>query len=637
MLNSLQNQHSPARSAWSVNAVVQAVFLAGIAVAITGCGASKKTTLTKEWQTEVGDKARTVAVEPQRGHLLVGQNKNTTVMDATGSVVYGQEEEESGLSGFISEAKDAATSVDAETEGPLGAEEANQLDYVVLSDPGLALAFDYTADDDIIRAIDLGSGKQRWEQADYRWSLEKYRSGGQEIAEEVAKRAGADAGQAASNLSAELTRSRFVENLVVPLPEQNGLLLKTVTRLQLVDLGTGEARWSIPDVAGSRLMDTERLPSGDLILAVGNASLMDLISGSNQVMRLDPESGEVMWKSDHDARELRDLQVKNSHLLLTSTQGEMMAYQLEDGTQTLDADPGWKLDQVSEMAVTASYRGNRYSAPLTSSPAMQDGQVYAPAVIDQQTVGDPDLGVHNHSLRSGEQAWTSEPVATMRDVRDLTVVGEQVIGRVTRGRPGALTTDSYQRVVAWNPSDGTIEWNQKMPYEAPSVHAIRRNALGQEPLPKLNLVTRGDQVYTMNDTSVVALDATSGEVAEHTSAKVSGAAAWLTEAGPNALMALREEGVAFYATSDLSRAGSPITFDNSLVTFSRKGNHLFAQTDEAIYVVNVPQQTLAGTIQASGVGGLVSGNLRRGFAPTDDGRAVFVLTEDWVVQKYRIP
>jgi len=625
-----------------LTALARALPPAGIALVVTltvtGCGSSVNTTLTKEWQTEVGEEARTVAVEPKQGHLLVGKDKNTVVIDAAGRVTYGQEEEEGGLSGFLNEAKEAATSVDTETNSPLAAGEANQLDYVVLSDLDLALAFDYTSSDDIIRAIDLTGGEQRWEQAGYRWSLEKYRSAGQEIAREVASQAGAGAGRATGALNAELTRSRFVENLVVPLPQQNGLLLKTVRRLQFVDLSTGEARWSIPDVLGSRLMGAKRLASGDLILAVGSASLIGAISGSNEVMRLDPESGEVVWRSDHDAQELRDLQVRGERLLLTNAQGEMMAYRIGDGTQVLDAEPGWTLDLTSEMAVTARYRGNRYSEPLTSPPAAAgDGQVYAPAVIERQTAGDPDLGVRAYSLSSGAQTWASDPVETMRDVRDLTLTGDHVVGRVTRGRPGALTGDSYQRVVAWNPADGTIAWDQRISYEAPKVHAIRSGAFGQPPPSKLNLVTAGDRICVAGDTSIVGLEASTGEVASRASAEASGAVAHLAEAG-SGLMVLREEGVAFYDTPGLPQASSSIEFDDPLVTFEQRGDHLFARTEEALYVVDVAQQALAGTVPAEGIGETaVSGNLQGGVVPTNDGQSVFILTGDRVVQKYRVP
>jgi outer membrane protein assembly factor BamB len=467
----------------------------------------------------VGEEARTVAVEPTRGHLLVGMRKETTVFDASGTKIRG--DEEGGLSGLVNQAKEAANQM---TSVPSASQmSANELDYVILSDPGLALAFDYSATNDIIRAIDLGTGQEQWTQTDYRWSLEKYQATGQEVATEIAEEAGLASGVAASEVNSELTRSRYVENLVTPVPEANAILLKTVSQLHRIDLETGEADWSISDVLGSRLLGTERLPSGDLILAVGNASLLDAVTGSEQVLRLDPESGEVAWRNDHGARALRDLQVRDGYLSLTNTEGQLEAYRLDDGTQTLEADPGWQMGQLSTLALSGEYKGTRYSVPLTTSPVPQNGQVYAPAVVDRQTVGDPDLGIQKYALTSGGQAWTSGPVETMRDVRDLTFVDDHVVGRVTRGRPGALTGDSYQRVVAWSPSDGSIAWNRKMPHTPSDVHAIRVKAFGQSRLPALNLVADDSQVYTVNDTSVVAIDVASGEVTQHAPLSVEGA------------------------------------------------------------------------------------------------------------------
>ena len=600
---------------------------------MAGCGSSANTTLTKQWQTEVGEEARTVAVEPTRGHLLVGMRKETTVFDASGTKIRG--DEEGGLSGLVNQAKEAANQM---ASVPSASQmSANELDYVILSDPGLALAFDYSATNDIIRAIDLGTGQEQWTQTDYRWSLEKYQATGQGVATEITEEAGLASGVAASEVNSELTRSRYVENLVTPVPGANAILLKTVSQLHRIDLETGEADWSISDVLGSRLLGTERLPSGDLILAVGNASLLDAVTGSEQVLRLDPESGEVAWRNDHGARALRDLQVRDGYLSLTNTEGQLEAYRLDDGTQTLEADPGWQMGQLSTLALSGEYKGTRYSVPLTTSPVPQNGQVYAPAVVDRQTVGDPDLGIQKYALTSGGQAWTSGPVETMRDVRDLTFVDDHVVGRVTRGRPGALTGDSYQRVVAWSPSDGSIAWNRKMPHTPSDVHAIRVKAFGQSRLPALNLVADDSQVYTVNDTSVVAIDVASGEVTQHAPLSVEGASTWLTEAGPNALLVLRKEGVEFHDMSDLSQTSSPIRFDAPLVTFERTGDHLFAQTEDALYAVNVPRQTLAGRIPIEGAGGLVSGNLRSGVVPTDDGQAVFVLTEKRIAQKYRIP
>jgi len=134
-------------------------------VAIAGCGSSVETTLQKEWQVEAGSKARTITVEPQREHLLVGKEESTTIYSADGSVLYGTEEGRSIID-FIS-------GTGANT---IASMEANELGYVLLSEPGLALVFDYTADDDIVRAVDLETGTEEWEQRDYVWSLENTRA-----------------------------------------------------------------------------------------------------------------------------------------------------------------------------------------------------------------------------------------------------------------------------------------------------------------------------------------------------------------------------------------------------------------------------------------------------------------------------
>ena len=127
-----------------------------------------------------------------------------------------------------------------------------------------------------------------------------------------------------------------------------------------------------------------------------------------------------------------------------------------------------------------------------------------------------------------------------------------------------------------------------------------------------------------------------GKQGSRASAEASGAVAHLAEAG-SGLMALREEGVAFYDTPGLPQASSSIEFGDPLVTFEQRGDHLFARTEDALYVVDVAQQALAGVVSTEGAGETVSGNLQGGVVPTNDGQGVFILTGDRVVQKYRVP
>jgi hypothetical protein len=107
-------------------------------------------------------------VEPQREQLLVGEGIDITIHNGDGSLLYGEEESMS-LGDLASEATQVAGV-------SIGSMEADQYKYMMLSEAGLALVFDYSVDDDIIRAIDLESGAQRWKQTDYRWSLEKYQA-----------------------------------------------------------------------------------------------------------------------------------------------------------------------------------------------------------------------------------------------------------------------------------------------------------------------------------------------------------------------------------------------------------------------------------------------------------------------------
>lgn len=102
-------------------------------------------------------------------------------------------------------------------------------------------------------------------------------------------------------------------------------------------------------------------------------------------------------------------------------------------------------------------------------------------------------------------------------------------------------------------------------------------------------------------------------------------------------MVLREEGIELRAKSDLSKTGTSVTFESDLVTFGREGEHLLARTENGLHVFNVPQQSHTGPIAAEDTSGLVVCNLRSGVVATNNGRSVFVLTEDRVVQKYRIP
>ncbi len=608
--------------------VLPCLLLTSLTALTAGCGSAVQTTLPKEWEAEVGENTQTLAVDRQREHLIVGKNKETTIYDDSGTRILG--EDDSGLSGMLSNVSSAVSQ-----SSPFS---ADKLDYVVLSDPGIALVFDYTSDDDIVRALNLDTGSEMWKRTDYRWSLEKYQSVGSEIAEGLLQnanlQAGAGALAATGVANATLLRERFVYDLVAEVPNQNAILLKTVGELRLVDLETGNTEWRIDDVSGSSLIHTSRLPSGDMILATNYTSILERASGGREVLRIDARDGTVQWRSDHDADAVRHSELKDNLLLLQHGDKDLEAFRVDDGTEVFDVEMDWRADVVSYRS--ASYRGEDYQVSYTEGPKMTENAVYVPHLANIQTIGAPDYGVKRFNLNSGDQTWASEPVSEMHALQDLTIQDNLLIARAFHWGGGALGSDPRQRVLSWDLSDGTMEWNHRTPYDPSKASLVRSQVLGDAPPSSYNLVVDQGRAYAATDTSIVAYTASNGSLYASAGAESSGQPVWLTKQD-DILVDLRTMGVGFHAKSDLTPVAEPISFASEVITYNREGSLLLVRTENGLYVVDLGQQSLVGTVAQEDAGGFVSGNLRSGFVVTEGGESVFVLTPDWVVQKYRIP
>lgn len=607
--------------------LLQLLLLAGLVGTLAGCGSSVKTTLEKEWQVEAGKAARTINVEPQRELLLIGKDKSTTVYDADGTLIYG-EEDDGGLGGMLS----AATGGGG---GTIASMDANKLDYVILSDPGLALIFDYTSDADIIRALDLASKQVRWERTNYRWSLEKYEGAGMKVAKGIMDAAGAKAGMAAGAVSSAITRERFVSDLVVKVPDRNQMLLKTIGELRLVDLETGETEWQVDDVSGSSIIHAEWLPSGDLVAALANSSLIGKVTGGQELLRLNPKNGNIKWRSDHDASGVSKAFVEKNKIYLQHEDKEVEVFDLSDGSKVFEATTNWKADIAGRTK--AEYKEEQYGFSLTGGATMGEDAVYIPHLAETQIVGAPHYSAVKYDRASGKKRWESDQVKEIRGgLQDLTVAGGRLLGRAVHLGGGALGSDPRQYLVGWKVDDGTTVWKQKTPYTLPRAALIRVGAFGGAPPRAWNLVMNEGRAYVATDTSVTAYNVTDGTVEVSAKAGIPGPSAWILKEG-NTLVDLRTEGVSFRALSDLSSSAKPITFNSELIAYEHQGDYLLARTEDALYVVNIANKSLTGTVAQKDGGALVTGSLRRGFFLTENGRSLFVLTpEDRIVQKYRV-
>jgi outer membrane protein assembly factor BamB len=517
--------------------------------------------------------------------------------------------------------------------------EANKPDYVMLPEAGTALAFDYTADEDIIRALDLESEALRWEQTGYRWSLEKYQAVGAQIVQGVIKNIGLTAGIGATGASAAanstLLREQYVENLVAKVPGQDAILLKTVEELRRVDLSTGKTQWTLSDVPGSRLMHVEWLPSGDVLLAVSHTSLLEQVSGGKEILRLNPETGEVKWRAPHDADAARQTFRKKGYFLLQQPDGDVEAFRLEDGTKAYDIGMG-----LGEKLTNLDWTGSGRLQTAISS-VVHRGAVYIPNIANLQVIGPPSHNIRKFDVATGSEVWASDTIETMNQIADFEATGNRVVARAVRFTGGKRT----QKVVAWSPSAPSRQWGHQTPYTL-SREAARGGAFsGKGAGFNYNLVVSDGRAYVATDTSVVAYSADDGTVEASASARAPGTLVTLYKRD-GALVDLRDKGVSFHAPSDLSGT-KPITFESKLRYFEQRGNYLLAATEDVLCAIDTRQQALAGTVvPEQPIGAMrVSGNLRDGLFATPDGSSLFLFTTERkgdeitakTVHKYQLP
>ncbi|PSQ96920.1 MAG: hypothetical protein BRD55_04565 [Bacteroidetes bacterium SW_9_63_38] len=625
----------------SFESAVQSLVLFALAVGLvtigTGCGAS--TTLQKEWEADVGMDSRTINVEPKREHLLVGKKKETTIIDANGNTIYG--EDDSGLLGKVKDAAEEAT--DIKIAGvSLSEMKSNKLDYAMLSEPGVALAFDYSASDDIIRALDLKTGEKMWERSDYKWSLEKYQAVGAKVVTGVIKNVGLAAGAATAAANSAITRERYVSNLVTKVPGRNAVLLKTVGELRRVNLKTGETDWTIDKVKGSSLMHVKWLPSGDVVLATDYTSLLGRVSGGKELLRLNPKTGAVKWRTDHDTDAILNAFLWKDYLLYRQADGDLEAFQIEKGTKAYEIGMDWKAKLVN---TTFAHRGQEYSLNMGAPPVLHRDALYAPDLADVDVVGRPDHDVRKIGLADEESQWSTDPVKEMNVLSDLKIVNDQIVGRAVGFDQGLFGDDGRQEIVGWSLSDGKERWSHESPYNMSKSGLIGMAAKGGEIPSSFNMIVDNGRAYVATDTSVVAYGLEDGRVVASAPAKAPGApgnGVWLAEQRQS-IMDVREEGVSFHAKSDLSLMGKPIEFESDIESFTPVSGYLVVSTGDVFHVINMKKRTMVGTVAPDdGIGSIsVSGNLRSGVFVTEGAQSLFVLTENKddekrLVKKYKI-
>ena len=607
---------------------------------LTGCGSAAETTLPVEWSARTGE-ATTVYVEPYREDVVMAEDKNLSVLDgASGQRIYGERE---GLS-FGRLVRESVSVGNFE----LSSLSAEGFSFAFLDEQGVVLVFDYTESDDIIRAIDLNTSEERWEQTGYQWSLQKYQAVGGQLATSVLRNVGIGAATATAAVAAEITRLQYTQRLVVTIPDENAILLKTVGALKRIDLATGEEVWSLDDIDGSSLQQTKMLPNGDMILLVNYSGMFEALSGGREMVRINPQTGERIWQANYatdlgdmretvGAEDVRAIRVLDDAVLLQHDDGEVEVFDLETGALRFRSDPGTRPVNRSEERDVNYY---------LTSPSVVDGPaLYVPRAENRRPAdGRADRFVGAFDWSSGEERYASEALEGYHDMHDLTLAGSLLMGRLTSVSGSDQSDGPHQTVAAWRTDDGTLAWSATMPYRT-SAAILSPDFMSYERPAPINLVVNGDVAYTTSDTSIVALEVATGTVQATASlpSDALGAPALLIDED-DALAVLHRQGMSFVAKDSLATGPTvQFEFENPLISVKQRGDHLFVGTQNRLrdgkrelYVINLPEQRLVGSLNLEDTTRR-AGNLLNGYAVTENGRSLYRLTDDGRLTKYRLP
>ena len=339
---------------------------AALPLAMGACGPTIQTTLEPEWTVPVEmEQHETARVSAEGEAVVVADGKDVRIVDASdGDVVY-EEEPEGGLLALLKdEVKLGGLSV-SEIEG------GDRYGYAFVPGSDLVLLFDNTLAEEEIRALGTATGEVTWRSDEYLWSLGQYGKAAEALLGGVLD------GSARGASAPVLAFTKFVDDLSVPVPEKDALLINTVGDLVLADAATGRQIWSVP-FGASGIGKALYLPeSDDLLILARTRGLVESLTGAKRMMRVDAGTGEVMWSTSYAGQpvpkwvhgdSILDVRVIDDRVLLNFRGAE--AYDLETGEQVFDALTGL------HGALSSPTGGSVIGSAWTARPLIHDGVAY---------------------------------------------------------------------------------------------------------------------------------------------------------------------------------------------------------------------------------------------------------------------
>jgi outer membrane protein assembly factor BamB len=572
---------------------------------VAACGPSLKTTLVPQWSVPLTmDEYETGQVADGGDAVVVAFEKDVRVVDGrTGAVIY-EERPRGGLMAFAKRQMSLGGISLSDIQG------GNRYGYAFVPQSDLVVLFDNTLANEEVRALTVRTGDEAWKSGDYLWSLERYG-----MAAEALLGAFTNMHVPGAPGGAVLALSKFVQDLLVPVPELNAFLLNTVGDLKLVDSATGREIWGVSEFNASGIGKVIHVPgSGDLVILARTQGIIESLAGAKRMMRINGSTGDVVWSTSYagqpipkwiDGDSIMDVRVLGDRILLSFIGTE--AYDLNTGERVFDTLEGLRRGMASAMG------GLAWQSAWSARPLLDDGIVLVHHPHNYKAVGYPDHSLRGFDLRTGEMVWESEAIETMGDIRDLSLRDGLLLARVTGAddesirRGGALIEPGLadRGYVAWDRQTGSVVWS--------------RRDLGKR---VSNLLDTRAGYFASDSERILRLDPRTGEIAhsvDHDRGAV-GRAGVLIEAGGN-LVAVSVSGVAFYSLPDLTALGVIPT--GNILSYAHRGDLLLLEVKGGAHAVNLATRQHLGSI--ADLMKPYSGNLIHGYHIPADGRSIYVL------------
>ena len=591
--------------------------LTGVVILLwgTGCGTSNSLTGAKmEWTTQVNyDHIETSHVEPDQGSVLVGKGKNFILLGGQQGSALRQEPESKGIGGmFKSMVKE---SISIEIEGIEITDlfsEADRFSFAFLDFADAMIILDYTSDSDIIRMVDMATGEELWKSEDYQWSLARYQNIAGEISKGLLKNVGLGAAAASGISGAEMTRERFAQNLVTPVPEQNAILFRTTDGLLMLDARTAETKWKMDDYEASGINNLIYLEeSKDLLFVTYVSRLFDAMDTSRQIMRVDAADGTVKWstKYQHASRYIHDLELVDNRILLRYKGSQAEVFDLNSGEVLVSP-------QSSAAAGVQRWLEIQSGDSSSIRPPAQivDNSLYT-IQTSSGGMGQPSDMIARYNVETGGKEWITEPFKDALYISNILSHGDLLI---------VSFVDSETPVKALNTSDGSVKW---------SISDLDVFA---------QLFLHKDRLYVTHNDILRLVNSETGETIKEISFEDSGLGG-IENVGifGEHLYIKGAKGVALYSVENLEEINIWLP-KGQIEESQRKGDRLFVKTSPLfglnsylrVMDLNTGNQITEFKLDT----GMLSwfGNLRNGIFIPDRGQSVYIRDEEKRITKYSI-